>query len=76
MLERAPIAVMGWMPGYPDPEYMLRLLLHSDAFTNAGRYSNPDFDALIEQARRARTDRERLEFFHKQTGSRSPIRSR
>ena len=64
MLERAPIAVMGWMPGYPDPEYMLRLLLHSDAFTNAGRYSNPDFDALIEQARRARTDRERLEFFH------------
>ena len=64
MFERAPIAVMGWMPGYPDPEYMLRLLLHSDALTNAGRYSNPDFDALIEQARRARTDRERLELFH------------
>jgi len=64
MLERAPIAVLGWMPGYPDPEYMLRLLLHSEALTNAGTYSNPEFDALIEAARRARTDRERLELFH------------
>ncbi|MDP9226493.1 MAG: DUF4188 domain-containing protein, partial [Actinomycetota bacterium] len=26
----APIAVAGWLPGYPDPEYYLRLLLHSD----------------------------------------------
>ena len=64
MLERAPIAVLGWMPGYPDPEYMLRLLLHSDAFTNAGPYSSSDFDARIEAARRAQTDRERLELFH------------
>jgi ABC-type transport system substrate-binding protein/class 3 adenylate cyclase len=63
-LERAPIAVLGWLPGYPDPEYMLRLLLHSNALTNAGRYTDSHFDDLIERARRARSDRERLELFH------------
>src|SRR5262249_15661314 len=48
LLERAPIALFGWMPGYPDPEYMLRLLLHSDALTNAGRFSDEHFDELVE----------------------------
>jgi ABC-type transport system substrate-binding protein/class 3 adenylate cyclase len=64
LLAVAPIAVLGWLPGYPDPEYMLRLLLHSEALTNAGRYESERFDELIEQARRAGTDRERLELFH------------
>ncbi len=64
LLAVAPIAVLGWLPGYPDPEYMLRLLLHSEALTNAGRYEDKRFDELIEQARRASTDRERLELFH------------
>jgi ABC-type transport system substrate-binding protein len=63
-LARAPIAILGWLPGYPDPEYMLRLLLHSDALTNAGRFADPSFDELIERARRAGTSRERLELFH------------
>jgi ABC-type transport system substrate-binding protein/class 3 adenylate cyclase len=64
VLDLAPIGVFGWLPGYPDPEYMLRLLLHSEALTNAGRYANPRYDELIEDARRARTDRERLALFH------------
>ncbi|HEX6490542.1 MAG TPA: ABC transporter substrate-binding protein [Gaiellaceae bacterium] len=63
-LERVPVAVLGWLPGYPDPEYMLRLLLHSNALTNAGRYADSHFDELIERARRAGSDRERLELFH------------
>jgi ABC-type oligopeptide transport system substrate-binding subunit len=52
------------MPGYPDPEYMLRLLLHSDALTNAGRFADEHFDELVEAARRERSDRRRLERFH------------
>jgi oligopeptide transport system substrate-binding protein len=62
--ELAPIVVAGWLPGYPDPEYFLRLLLHSDALTNEGDFSYPPFDELIERARQERSDRARLELFH------------
>jgi ABC-type oligopeptide transport system substrate-binding subunit/class 3 adenylate cyclase len=60
----APIYLGGWLPGYPDPEYFLRLLLHSDSKTNEGGFSSPQFDDLIERARQERRDRERLELFH------------
>ena len=40
-LELAPIAVLGWLPGYPDPEYCLRLILHSHAKANEGRLRVP-----------------------------------
>jgi ABC-type oligopeptide transport system substrate-binding subunit/class 3 adenylate cyclase len=62
--ELAPIVLTGWLPGYPDPEYFLRLLLHSDALTNEGGFSYPPFDELIERARQERSDRARLELFH------------
>jgi len=52
------------MPGYPDPEYMLRLLLHSEARTNAVHFADERFDALVESARQERNDRERLERYH------------
>jgi oligopeptide transport system substrate-binding protein len=54
----------GWLPGYPDPEYYLRLLLHSDSRTNEGRFRHPPFDDLIERARQERSDRARLDLFH------------
>ena len=60
----APIVLAGWLPGYPDPEYFLRLLLHSDSLTNEGGFSYPPFDELIERARQERSDRARLELFH------------
>ena len=41
----------GWLPGYPDPEYYLRLLFQSDSKTNEGGFSYPPFDELIERAR-------------------------
>jgi peptide/nickel transport system substrate-binding protein len=63
-LEHAPLALFGWMPGYPDPEYMLRLLLHSEARTNAVHFADERFDALVESARQERNDRERLERYH------------
>jgi ABC-type oligopeptide transport system substrate-binding subunit/class 3 adenylate cyclase len=60
----APIVWAGWLPGYPDPEYYLRLLLHSDSLTNEGAFAHPPFDELIERARQERSDRARLELFH------------
>jgi ABC-type oligopeptide transport system substrate-binding subunit/class 3 adenylate cyclase len=61
----APMVVTGWLPGYPDPEYYLRLLFQSDSRTNEGGFAYPPFDDLIEQARQERRDRERLELFHR-----------
>ena len=62
--ELATIYVTGWLPGYADPEYFLRLLFHSDSRTNEGGFSHPPFDELIERARQERSDRARLELFH------------
>jgi oligopeptide transport system substrate-binding protein len=53
-----------WLPGYPDPEYYLRLLLHSQSKTNEGGFSHAPFDQLIERARRESDGRARLELFH------------
>jgi len=62
--ELGPVDTGGWLPGYPDPEYYLRLLLQSDSKTNEGGFSYAPFDELIERARQERSDRERLELFH------------
>jgi ABC-type transport system substrate-binding protein/class 3 adenylate cyclase len=62
-LELAPVAVLGWLPGYPDPEYCLRLILHSHAKANEGRYAYAPFDELIDEARHAPTGARRLELF-------------
>jgi ABC-type oligopeptide transport system substrate-binding subunit/class 3 adenylate cyclase len=62
--EIAPIVVAGWLPGYPDAEYYLRLLLQSTSLTNEGGFADPAFDLLIERARQERGDRGRLERFH------------
>ncbi|HLX31839.1 MAG TPA: ABC transporter substrate-binding protein [Gaiellaceae bacterium] len=63
-IEEAPIRITGWLPGYPDPEYYLRLLFQSTSRTNEGGFADPVFDELIEQARQERSDRGRLERFH------------
>jgi ABC-type transport system substrate-binding protein len=41
----------GWIADYPDPENFLDLLFHSKSSNNHGNYSNPEVDALLEQAR-------------------------
>ncbi len=58
------VRITGWLPGYPDPEYYLRLLFQSTSRTNEGGFADPAFDALIEAARQERSDRGRLERFH------------
>jgi peptide/nickel transport system substrate-binding protein/oligopeptide transport system substrate-binding protein len=60
----APIVMTGWLPGYADPEYFLRLLFKSDSRTNEGGFSHAPFDEIIERARQERSDRGRLELFH------------
>jgi oligopeptide transport system substrate-binding protein len=60
----AQIVIAGWLPGYQDPEYYLRLLLQSTSRTNEGGFADPAFDLLIERARQERSDRERLALFH------------
>ncbi len=62
--EDATILITGWLPGYPDPEYFLRLLFQSTSRTNEGGFADPAFDVLIERARQERSDRGRLERFH------------
>ena len=63
-VDLAPIRITGWLPGYPDPEYYLRLLFQSTSRTNEGGFADPVFDELIEAARQERSDRGRLERFH------------
>ncbi len=63
-VEHAPVYFTGWLPGYADPEYFLRLLFHSKSRTNEGGFDCVDFDDLIERARQERSDRGRLELFH------------
>ena len=42
---------VGWGADYPDPENFLDILFHSESDNNHTGYSNPEVDALLEQAR-------------------------
>lgn len=44
------IFVSGWIADYPDPQNFLDILFHTGAENNTGNYSNPDVDALLDQA--------------------------
>ncbi|MHB8469594.1 MAG: ABC transporter substrate-binding protein [Gaiellaceae bacterium] len=63
-VDTAPVRITGWLPGYADPEYFLRLLFQSTSRTNEGGFADPAYDRLIEHARQERSDRGRLERFH------------
>jgi ABC-type transport system substrate-binding protein len=42
---------VAWGADYPDPENFLDILFHSGSDNNHTNYSNPEVDALLEQAR-------------------------
>lgn len=52
-----------WIMDYPDPEDVIDLLHHSGSQLNATGYSNPEFDALVEQARVEQDPTTRLDLY-------------
>jgi oligopeptide transport system substrate-binding protein len=59
----ADLAVSAWSADYPDPDSMLRLLFHSREGLNIVRWSEPTFDALVEEAARITDRKRRLELY-------------
>jgi oligopeptide transport system substrate-binding protein len=49
--EKNEIFGSGWIADYPDPQNFLDILFYSGGEENTAEYSNPEVDALLEQAR-------------------------
>lgn len=54
----------GWCADYPDPSNFLDLLFATDSEFNAAGYSNPDVDALLQEANVALDPAVRLELYY------------
>ena len=48
--EKDDMYYLGWVADYPHPQDFLDILFHTGADNNAGEYSNPEVDALLERA--------------------------
>ena len=55
--------MLGWVADYPDPEDFLDVLFYSSSEQNHARYSNPEVDTLLEQARGEADHDKRLELY-------------
>lgn len=65
MEEKDEIYDSGWVADYPDPENFLDILFHSGSEENDGEYSNPQIDALLEQARVEQDEAVRMSLYQK-----------
>lgn len=54
---------IGWILDYPDPENILDLKFHGQSLQNDSSYSNPEVDALLEQARVEQDPQIRLDLY-------------
>ena len=54
---------LGWIGDYPDPQNFLDMLFHSQSAYNHSAYSNPELDALVEQARVEQDADERMALY-------------
>ena len=54
---------IGWIADYPDPQNFLDILFHSESSNNHTNYSNPQVDALLEQARTETDEAERIRIY-------------
>jgi oligopeptide transport system substrate-binding protein len=59
------IARYGWIADYSDPNNFLFLLKSDNKGFNAGKYNNPEFDKLLEQAATELDLQKRAEIFRK-----------
>jgi len=48
--EKDEMYYLGWVADYPHPQNFLELLFHTGEENNAGEYSDPEVDALLERA--------------------------
>ncbi len=55
---------IGWVADYPDPENFLDILFHSESANNNTRYSNPEVDRLLEEARTERDKTRRFQIYN------------
>jgi len=62
--EAADLHYGSWVPGYPDPDYFLRIVFHSTSEINTARWTNARFDALVEEAQSSTDQRWRMELYH------------
>ena len=58
-------AGLGWQADYPDPQDFLDILFHTESALNHGQYSNPELDAILEEARTEPDVNRRVELYHK-----------
>lgn len=56
---------IAWAADYPDPENFLDLLFHSESEGNRSNYSNPQVDALLEEARVEKDTAARFEQYNR-----------
>ncbi|MEX0683965.1 MAG: peptide ABC transporter substrate-binding protein [Dehalococcoidia bacterium] len=54
---------LGWIADYPDPQNFLEVKLHSESANNEALYSNPDVDALLDQANEEVDEAARLDLY-------------
>ena len=55
---------LAWIADYLDPENFLDVLFHSESENNYSKYSNPQVDRLLEQARGELNEAARFEIYH------------
>ncbi len=58
------MVLYSWGADYPDPSNFLDLLFHTDSHYNVSGYTNPEVDALLEQARTELDPTKRLDLYH------------
>ena len=54
---------IGWIADYPDPQDFIDILFYSKSLENNPKYSNPEVDKLIEEARIERNTEKRLKLY-------------
>ncbi len=63
-IETAPLAfILGWCADYPDPQNWLSVYWKTGAFGERIGYSNPEFDALVDQADKELDPAKRMELY-------------
>ena len=55
---------LGWIADYPDPENFLDLLFHTESGANHTKFSNPEIDRLLEEARVERDREARFQIYN------------